>query len=473
MINHCDDGRAKGRALLLAPALLALAVTAFGQQPELLPTVKLRPASTTPAQTTDCATGLAAAAPRLAIEPARPPEMPRAVERATAASRDTSTLLRRVQDAAEANDRTAFKATLESARAGVRDLDTGAQRTRADQILKVYDDIQRVWDYSFATPTGSFFSAESQGGTLLAAMSRYPGYSDFIRKQSLVDQEHERFYPTRETRAFLTTQAEHMLLGARLGTVAGTKTPVAGSEPSRSPSASRKSLQAGRSSSSDRKAHHPSSGTKSSTARPHAPKSLTTASEPSGSSATPTPKRASGRGSHRKYAETPHPTKAASSGMPRSAARRPQSEPTSGSSPTTRNPVRGSTSIPAAAPRNEPQKPPAAPSGVAVTSSSPVTGSTPSSSSNASASGQSSAPTTAPSGTSTMSASGTSSTTSSTSSSTIGGETTGAAETTTGPGTPTPRTSEPPVPSGGRTYLSILMVVIGLIVLIVLIRASK
>jgi len=171
MINHCDDDRVLGRALRLAPALLVLAFAAFAQTPELLPTVKVRPGSSTFPQSSDCTTGLVPGTPRLEIEPARPAEMPHAVERATAATHDTASRFRRVQDAAEADDRPSFKIALESARSVSRNLETGPQKTRAEELLKAYDDIERVWDYSFASPTGSFFSAETQGGSLASVQS--------------------------------------------------------------------------------------------------------------------------------------------------------------------------------------------------------------------------------------------------------------------------------------------------------------
>jgi hypothetical protein len=130
-------------------------------------------------------------------------------------SRDLRSQIRAAQAAAEGNDRDAFKEALAAVKATVSAYPPGGERSAAMDVIGVYDDLARLWDYQFNTPTGSFFDATSGGGALLSAMNKYRGYEEFVRRQIIVDANGTRIYPTRETREFLTREAAQRL--SRLG----------------------------------------------------------------------------------------------------------------------------------------------------------------------------------------------------------------------------------------------------------------
>jgi hypothetical protein len=180
-------------------ATLGLLVCSLSRaQAPLLPTVKVVERAGT-ARNGDCADVTTVAMPALQVEPARPLEMPRAVEAAGVSATSIGKVLREVQQAAERDDREAFNDRLAQARTVASRLGPGPQKSAVAELLRVYGDLARVWDYSFASPTGAFFDHESQGGSLLSTLRTYPGYDDFISRRTVAG----RYYPARETRQFL------------------------------------------------------------------------------------------------------------------------------------------------------------------------------------------------------------------------------------------------------------------------------
>jgi len=181
-------------ALLVVAAVLPVSGSA-----QLNPTVKVLPRATAPVPA-ECEQGLSPQpAPRLALE-----------ERASV--RDTSldmkappsaTLrgeVRSAVEAAQAGSRDAFRDSLTRAKSILSGYPPGAERTTASEVVSVLDDITRLWDFEFTSPTGSFFA---DGSDIFKIVSRYPGYEAYVRRQVITDRNGIRFYPTRETREFL------------------------------------------------------------------------------------------------------------------------------------------------------------------------------------------------------------------------------------------------------------------------------
>jgi hypothetical protein len=196
------------RAFALATVVAAAAFAASAQTRELNPTVKVlaRPQSPVPAE---CATdpgivpALEAEAP--ALEPLTAPAPP---------SSDLRTTLRRLQVAAEVNDYAAFKSAYAEAKRAAAAHPAGGERNAANDALQVFADIARVWDYAMTSPTGGFFDATVQGGSLLNAMKRYPDYGRAIADQT-INSGGRTLYPTPETRRFLARESARRL--TRLG----------------------------------------------------------------------------------------------------------------------------------------------------------------------------------------------------------------------------------------------------------------
>lgn len=133
-------------------------------------------------------------------------------------SRDLRGHLQTAHNAAVANDRETFRQSLAAAKQLLATYPQGGERTAAAAVVTVYDDLDRFWEYQLTSPIGSFFDAGAQGGALLSAMRKYPRYEEFIRRQTIVDSNGNRFYPTRETRDFLIQEAANRLsaLGLRV-----------------------------------------------------------------------------------------------------------------------------------------------------------------------------------------------------------------------------------------------------------------
>ncbi|HEX3577801.1 MAG TPA: hypothetical protein VHY33_04485, partial [Thermoanaerobaculia bacterium] len=196
------------RVLALASVVAAAAFSAPAQTRDLNPTVKVlaRPQSPVPPEcATDPSTVPALEAEAPAVEPAVAPAPP---------SKDLRASLRRLQMAADANDYAAFKSALGEARRAAAAHPAGGERNAANDALQVFADIERVWDYAMSSPTGSFFDAAAQGGSLLNAMKRYPDYGRTIADQTFTTGG-QTLYPTPETRHFLARESARRL--ARLG----------------------------------------------------------------------------------------------------------------------------------------------------------------------------------------------------------------------------------------------------------------
>jgi hypothetical protein len=204
-----------------APLTSALAVAALcvlSASAQLNPTVTVLPKPQTQVPS-ECEEGLAAAQPRTLIAQAPRPQEETPKRVAAPPSIDLKTRLRRVQTAAEQENREEFKAALADARAAVAGYPSGGERDAATDVLRVYDDLERLWDYSFSSPTGSFFDATSENGALLNMTRRYPDWSRSISDATL-NVGGQTIYPTRETRRFLTAEASKRLsrLGVRVPT---------------------------------------------------------------------------------------------------------------------------------------------------------------------------------------------------------------------------------------------------------------
>jgi hypothetical protein len=130
-------------------------------------------------------------------------------------SRDLRAQLRAAQEAAMANDRETFKATLAGIKSTLANYPPGAERDAASDAVNVFNDLERLWDFQFESPTGSFFDETSP---FRAAMARYRGYEDAVRRQLITDATGTKFYPTRETKDFLMREAAQRL--SRLGLAA-------------------------------------------------------------------------------------------------------------------------------------------------------------------------------------------------------------------------------------------------------------
>jgi hypothetical protein len=196
------------RVIALASVVAAAAFSASAQTRELNPTVKVlaRPQSPVPAEcATDPTTVPALEAEAPALEP---------VPAAAPPSNDLRASLRRLQVAAEGDDYAVFKSALAEARRAAASHPPGGERNAANEALQVFTDIGRVWDYAMTSPTGSFFDASVQGGSLLNALKRYPEYNRTIADQT-VTAGGKTLYPTPETRRFLSRESARRL--SRLG----------------------------------------------------------------------------------------------------------------------------------------------------------------------------------------------------------------------------------------------------------------
>ena len=211
--SQLESRSMKSRRLFRLTPLMLLAIasatSSYAQQRTLNPTVAVRehPSSTVP---TECEQGLEAAVPRAPQPlPAPLPETSSQI-----ANQDVAQALRRVQAAAEADDRDSFVAALAEAVAAADTAPPGGQRDAAREALRVDSDIDRLWSFSLTSPTGAFFDAGSEGGALLTMMRQYRDFGRSILDSTLVVGG-QTLYPTRESRRFLVQEAASRLL--RLG----------------------------------------------------------------------------------------------------------------------------------------------------------------------------------------------------------------------------------------------------------------
>ncbi|HEX7151546.1 MAG TPA: hypothetical protein VF618_08675 [Thermoanaerobaculia bacterium] len=189
--------------------LLLLPTIAYSQS--LNPTVRVRSEAAVPVSS-DCEEGLRQTPmQRVNLHDTDDWEPAAATAANTSEAPATSTLrtqLRNVQKAAERNDAAAFFAALDAAKRTLAGYPRGGERTAAEETVRIYDDLARVWRYQLDNPTGSFFTAESE---LHRTVASYRGYDEAVRRQVYTDASQRRFYPASETRRFLTRAAADRL----------------------------------------------------------------------------------------------------------------------------------------------------------------------------------------------------------------------------------------------------------------------
>ena len=203
----------RGRYFGLLVLLLLSAVALSAQPQPLNPTVTLLPEPTAPVppECDDAATP----PPRLEVERIPPPqlEIPPPMP-APPPSTDLRSQLRALHAAVAARDRATFDATLAQTKGMLATYPPGGERSAATEAVAVFDEIERLWDYQFRSPTGSFFSETAEGGALLRTLKKYPGYEEAVRREVIADASGARFYPTSESMDFLLNVA-----GQRVGRV--------------------------------------------------------------------------------------------------------------------------------------------------------------------------------------------------------------------------------------------------------------
>ncbi len=202
--------------IVRGPAVLcflaaAVAPSLIGQASRLNPTVKVLPKANAMVPT-DCDAGLAPAPPRTAVAE-MPAEEPVAARVAPPAS-DLRTSLRRAQVAAESGDYDSFKAALSSTRSAINAYPGGGEKQAAADVMQLYADLERLWDFSMTSPTGAFFDASSGDGAIVNSLRKYPEFPRAVA-DSTMTLGGQKIYPSRETRAFLVAEAARRL--TRLG----------------------------------------------------------------------------------------------------------------------------------------------------------------------------------------------------------------------------------------------------------------
>jgi hypothetical protein len=181
-------------ALLVVAAVLPVSGSA-----QLNPTVKVLPHATASVPA-ECEQGLSQQpAPRLAPEEKASVRDTSLDMKAPPSATLRGELLSAVE-AAEAGSRDAFRDSLTRAKSILSGYPPGAERTAASEVVTVLDDVTRLSDFEFTSPTGSFFA---DGSDIFKIVSRYPGYEASVRRQVITDRNGIRFYPMRETRQFL------------------------------------------------------------------------------------------------------------------------------------------------------------------------------------------------------------------------------------------------------------------------------
>lgn len=198
----------KFAVLVMTSALSAAALGQLNAQlnPPLNPTVVRLPRANGPAPA-DCDTASTAPAstPRLVVAEIPPPPVSRTAVSTPVAPPTASlkSLLRETQSAAERGDRDAFRDALARLRATLTSYPAGGEKRAADEAVRVYGDLDRLWTYQFETPAGSFFEDSADVYKVLIA---YPGWAEAVRRQTLTVGG-KRVYPSTESRRFLVAEA--------------------------------------------------------------------------------------------------------------------------------------------------------------------------------------------------------------------------------------------------------------------------
>jgi hypothetical protein len=200
------------RVGLTAIWLAAFAIAAGAQ---LNPTVTVL-SSPVAAVPSDCDQSVAPQ-PMPRVQVAEIPEPPK---RNTSAAPPTASVRAQLKDVQNAADRSAFRDALARVKATVAVYPAGGEKAAAGDVIRVYDDLDRVWTWQMDSPTGAFFEA---GSVPAQIMRGYPGFDRAIADQIFVNTNGTRFYPTVETRDFLVREAAQRL--KKLGVTVATRAP--------------------------------------------------------------------------------------------------------------------------------------------------------------------------------------------------------------------------------------------------------
>jgi hypothetical protein len=120
-------------------------------------------------------------------------------------------------NAAQRHDHDGFNASAARAKATLQSYPSGAERNAAAEVVRVLDDIDRLWTYEFENKSGSFFDASSP---MLPMLNAYPGYAKAMADNTLTVQG-AKLYPARESRDFLAREAQ-----SRMSRMAGGRAPA-------------------------------------------------------------------------------------------------------------------------------------------------------------------------------------------------------------------------------------------------------
>ncbi len=201
--NRTDMTNRVLRVLLTAFLLVASAIAADAQ---LNPTVTVLPTPTAPVPA-NCDQSLAPpAVPRIQV--AEIPEPPKRHANAAPPTASVKAQLKDVQNAADRGDRDGFRDALARVKATVAAYPAGGEKDAATQVIRVYDDLDRIWTYQMESRTGAFFDSTTVPAQI---MRGYPGFDRAIADQTFVDARGTRFYPTSETRDFLVRETAQRL----------------------------------------------------------------------------------------------------------------------------------------------------------------------------------------------------------------------------------------------------------------------
>lgn len=96
-----------------------------------------------------------------------------------------------------------LSAALEEARKAIQQLAEPAERARAEEAERIYEDALRIRKYQADSPIGSFFDDLSSNGIFSEFVKRYPQYEAFIKPWAVRSDEGRVLYPTTETLRFL------------------------------------------------------------------------------------------------------------------------------------------------------------------------------------------------------------------------------------------------------------------------------
>ncbi len=206
------------RAERVGLTALWLAAFAIAASAQLNPTVTVLSSPTAPAPA-NCDQSVAPqAVPRIHV--AEIPEPPKRNANAAPPTASVRVQLKDVQNAADRGDRDAFRDTLARVKATLAAYPAGGEKIAAADVIRLYDDLDRIWTFQMESPTGAFFDATSVPAQI---MRGYPGFDRAIADQTLLDAHGTRFYPTSETRDFLVREAAQRL--KKLGVTVALRAP--------------------------------------------------------------------------------------------------------------------------------------------------------------------------------------------------------------------------------------------------------